>query len=629
MIKKIIRNNSLNSRINEFSIFDNSLTSSEYFRLDIPDKFYIGKNSLSIYPSKKLLPNSKIEIDIYDYAGNNVYYEITNVILLSNSRLISVYIYPDIPYGEITIYVGGTLSNGQTVLWSREIPLTYTEVTSAPIHSSAPIVTTTELMYSKMEQSNSRFTVISPNNNKLNLLRQSDQQPIQLNQQNSVLDLKNKNLQPIYPPISSYSSITSSIDNQINLIESLANNTQTTNYSVNVNTSAYDVMTTSSSFFSASMVGGEIKINLFPYFMENDNFPPNLPESYKNAFIWSGSIVDVISNKKILVYPNFSWVVKNDREIIYNLTAFSNVSNFTCSYYDYNITGSNTAGSQSYLYFDVKNLDTVSGKVSDIDVSYKPNNFIGEYIPLSSYNVNRSNFLIDSRYLQNFRNDFGFKQIGKPHVEIDVQTFWTSSIFNVSSSGFDYRDGTSNNSIVYLYHGKIHNERQYVELYTTSSYDFIGYKNTEYHINFSYDIDNTSNDDTKPQIDIYLSGSDISSDKSYSVHYTPIQYTDRYYVGSIIGNNRMGYSNISFITNQSKKNKLFFVIRGHHWSLRNVEIITKNNFGFTPNHVYFIVPTPTNISNDEILLKLKYRNSNNYSNFETDIIGLLITGSTT
>ena len=68
MIKKILQGNDLKNNI--YDIVDTTQQSFDYFCVDLPERFYIGKNPLTIKPTNNLLKGSPIKIDIVDVDGN-------------------------------------------------------------------------------------------------------------------------------------------------------------------------------------------------------------------------------------------------------------------------------------------------------------------------------------------------------------------------------------------------------------------------------------------------------------------------------------------------------------------------------------------------------------------------------
>ena len=79
-------------------IIDDSATSSDFFNIvDLPPYLGYGKNSMRIVGSNKnlLQPNSQIQVEVLDSAGNPIYYEIPNKTYSDGSRVITIWVYND------------------------------------------------------------------------------------------------------------------------------------------------------------------------------------------------------------------------------------------------------------------------------------------------------------------------------------------------------------------------------------------------------------------------------------------------------------------------------------------------------------------------------------------------------
>jgi len=98
---------------------------SKYFKItELPDTFTGGKNAFLVAGSKELIPDTKIQIELKDAAGNIIYHEPGEGYISSSlngvpfvteyyegvSKVVSVYIYPDTAYGPCTLTILGELS---------------------------------------------------------------------------------------------------------------------------------------------------------------------------------------------------------------------------------------------------------------------------------------------------------------------------------------------------------------------------------------------------------------------------------------------------------------------------------------------------------------------------------------
>jgi hypothetical protein len=101
---------------------------SKYFKItELSDTFTGGKNAFLIAGSEYLVPDTKIQIELKDSAGNVIYHEPGEGLISSSvngesfiseyyegvSKVVSVYVYPDTAYGPCTLTILGELSEYQ------------------------------------------------------------------------------------------------------------------------------------------------------------------------------------------------------------------------------------------------------------------------------------------------------------------------------------------------------------------------------------------------------------------------------------------------------------------------------------------------------------------------------------
>lgn len=109
-------------------LVDDADPNSKYFKVtELPDTFTGGKNAFLVAGSKELVPDTKIQIELRDAAGNIIYHEPGEGYFSSSfkdnndkpiiteyyegvSKVVSVYVYPDTSYGQCTLTMLGELS---------------------------------------------------------------------------------------------------------------------------------------------------------------------------------------------------------------------------------------------------------------------------------------------------------------------------------------------------------------------------------------------------------------------------------------------------------------------------------------------------------------------------------------
>jgi len=140
---------------------DTSLTSPDYFQIsEFPLRLTAGKNLFKLrgHPTNLKL-GGQIGLEILDYNGNPIYYEIVNYLDEDKSRVIAIYIYTDTSPGDctITIIAESNVINGEpvpqewqgrpNVKWSRSVSINPTVSNiSEIIFETTPTITVDEIV---------------------------------------------------------------------------------------------------------------------------------------------------------------------------------------------------------------------------------------------------------------------------------------------------------------------------------------------------------------------------------------------------------------------------------------------------------------------------------------------------
>lgn len=125
----VIKKTLFPKNLDKFAVLVNDTQSdSKYFKItELPNTFTGGKNAFLIAGSVELVPDTRIQIELKDSAGNIIYHEpgegaqnsgisgSTNEPIITEyyegvSKVVSVYIYPDTAYGPCTLTILGELS---------------------------------------------------------------------------------------------------------------------------------------------------------------------------------------------------------------------------------------------------------------------------------------------------------------------------------------------------------------------------------------------------------------------------------------------------------------------------------------------------------------------------------------
>jgi hypothetical protein len=112
--------------LSSISIVDTTPTSDQFFNIvDFPEKLKAGKNLFKIKANAgTLVDNSRIHVEILDYNGQPIYYEIISYAEHDGTRVVSIWIYPETPPGNATVFVAGRAAvdpnTGQSIPYSLQ-----------------------------------------------------------------------------------------------------------------------------------------------------------------------------------------------------------------------------------------------------------------------------------------------------------------------------------------------------------------------------------------------------------------------------------------------------------------------------------------------------------------------------
>lgn len=176
----VIKKTLFTKNLNNFGVLVNDTQiDSKYFKItELPDTFTGGKNAFLIAGSEYLVPDTKIQIELKDSAGNVIYHEPGEGMISSSvdgtgfiteyyegvSKVVAVYVYPDTAYGPCTLTILGELSeyedangiltpvpldweNKYNVKWQKQIDVNPSLANTTKIRFyKRPTVTISELL---------------------------------------------------------------------------------------------------------------------------------------------------------------------------------------------------------------------------------------------------------------------------------------------------------------------------------------------------------------------------------------------------------------------------------------------------------------------------------------------------
>ena len=647
MIKFTKQDNGLKEYSKRITYIDNDSRSKNYFKLyDFPDRLYVGKNAFRLSGNSEfLVKNSKIYIDIYDANGGVIYHEILDVANKDRMRTVVVYIYPDTPPGDATVYVAGRLGvdprdnspiyytddpssndyyNVPNMMWiGKPIVITNKQNNSEIFFASDPIISYSERLATyrtvKSGSGSSRLTEVYSTASRSELSIKSVIQPYQFSADtskfaDSYVD-SSKKFQPI-PSITNNAGESSKI-------------TRLPEYN------GLSVISSDFPFFVDTMAGGmiyvrDINVNRFKPSDAVDT------SSFDNIPDYSASIVKVVNSKTVQVDTPFYHKVTyrtnrgETKDIVF--TQFVDILNCTASYYNDDVTLNESSGVESFVTLDFRGIEPSAGTVDSIRVSYKDVGAFGEFVDIGKFPATSQNLLTDESTLR-LTTERGLieYEIGKPRTQTDIDTYWTSSA--VGMNGPTTMTLNNNNIVggMAIIHSGSQAENQYVVTTVRNAYSVLSSENTEYKLVFeSYNASGSSW--SRPSIDVYISGSPIISDQIRSTERSsPIKSPALgTYVGTIDSKEAARKSNeIFFITKERKYIKPVFVVRSGIWEIGQIELRTRKEVGFSPNQVKLNIPISEFKRSAELIIGVEYYNNEGIkSNTDTKLYGVYFSGST-
>jgi hypothetical protein len=637
MIRKSKTSNGLKEYFNKFTFVDTDTYSKNYFRIsEFPDKFFIGKNSFHIFGNPEtLVKGSKIYIDVVDANGDVVYHEILNVVNKDNSRTVVVYIYPDIPVGELTVYVAGRLKKNP--LTGQNIPYSDSPVDS-DFKNIPNIVWVGKSVVSNSEWNDNEILFVnepriyfSETRAEYKKLSTNRRTTLSFSDSASLFSIKSKKLPYQLDTNSKFNDDYYDKYDRISRIPKIESGSVESRDAIQ-HADTYEVSTIYSSapIFTKTMIGGILTVT-------NISVDDGIPEDNITSISvpnYSSSILDVLNANTVKVDNPFRYVhdYRNsdgvNRKIV--IDRFNNQPSWSIEYYDDNATLVGTQLSQSFVNMECLNLEPVAGVVDYLKVRYKPVGTTGEFESLGEFRLEKQNFLIDpNTYILTSDNGLVNKNIGVIESLNDVDLYWTSSAYNGAQLvGIVHNNTTLLNSM-YIRWGGI-DENSYLVIYPKLDYGFLSAPGTEYELT----IDSVLEENGQLNItffDVYISGSAVTTDiipQRYALN--PIKNSE---LGTHIGTvstkkGRRQQNKFYFITHDRKKIIPKIVLRSGDCHLTNVKIFPRKEYGYSQNHAKFKIPLSKITEDTELIFEFSYFNrSGRESNLKTKIYGLVFTGS--
>jgi hypothetical protein len=335
-------------------LIDDNQFDSRYFEVaDMPTRFTGGKNLFKLRGNKEFLkPGSSIEVEVTDSTGNVIYHELIDYLEPNTSqRVVSVYVYSDTPGGMATVTIAGTATRRPN---GSPVPAAFRDAINVKW---------------------SRRVVCRPN-------IQNDTEVILLQSPRTTIQEKIKNY--IVPSGG---------------LATVEYNLSGTNMSYQYESflgrggaaQGQGRITSTTSFFSASMVGGEIEFtSAIPDINANQTLQQRSSVGQYSTIsniTYRPIIIDVISETQAIVQPAIEGIVKTaitpPRTIDLNsggtLISFDDIqfdsfpaTRFTCSFQDFNVPFiTQSVNTVSFAKVSFANMEPETGQIRKLRTSIK------------------------------------------------------------------------------------------------------------------------------------------------------------------------------------------------------------------------------------------------------------------
>jgi len=616
---------------NQYAFQDMSDNADNTFKVtDLPDKFLLGKNSFKLHLKEDILVfRSQVYIDIVDSQGNPVYYKIISDNLPNKERIVAVYIYETTSVGDCEIIIAGRLAvNPKT---GRDIP--YSNEPSSVDYHGIPNVAWRKVVQVNPQESEDKIYYSVPPTITYSEVRKPQ---YQLSTDNRLVSLT---------PTSSGRATMYSNRGQL-----------TTNDTIKVSAGGHllNPDTSSATFvpitpvnsdneiaslyfagftLSSSMEGGRVYVNNISY-----SYPSDASVTQSRVINYSGSIVKVVSENLCYVNPPLYQVIPytdiygNSKDLV--VSGFSESSNFTASFRTEPTITTDSASYDSYIRLQIKNTEPEIGSVKSVSVKAKQINKPGKVVDLGTFKVDKKNILIvDSNTYTMTSKGIEPMSLGNFRKLGTVTNYWTGS--NTIGFATDFAndsnvlDGVKYPSTEYV----MQSENDFAEFRLRSQYYPTVYTDTEYQLTFDLLFQNKPSLVVPRQVDVYISGSNITVNTDIRNATLPPLKNSRFgtYIGSIDTAKTSRHAvKMYFTAEESGTITPVFVNRSMSNIYGNIELSVRNEPGYSSKFLDLEIPLPSEFSSrSELELEVDYLNTNNEgANYKSNLYGVVFQGNT-
>ena len=454
---------------NSYYIEDTSPTSPRYFNVDyFPLVMGGGKHVIRLKGNGlNMRLKSKIDVEIIDAAGNNIFCEVQNYRDRFNNYYITVEIYDITAQGIATaFFVGEAVVDLQgnpvppgppheedryNVRWRKQFNVLPFERNNAEIiFDKPPRVSVAQVIEPVRQKTVSydrsyAYTIFTSSINQLTI-QSSEFEGYDRDFASSadVLDprLKAIKVNPLGNPMTS---------NTVNTTQRGRDNDIEGGWRINHTTRFNTMVTATSSFFIKDVLGGYFEFvssqftpqNLYPPIPTNLSVPSNttLPDLLKS---YNATIVEVINDRQVIVDKPLSITLNNSKGLSGNRKTkhtFKKADKFKASLIyvpsDTTYVTSSTV-SQSYVELTYYDLNPISGQVHRVKTSSRLGSSTGNYKLLNDHVIEPVEYLTDAAApngLNYARHETDYRLIGHFTTQSIADEYWVAFLEN--PYGFD------------------------------------------------------------------------------------------------------------------------------------------------------------------------------------------------
>ena len=532
---------------------DTSLTSPDVFQItEFPTRLTAGKNLIKLkgHPDN-LRIGSYLNIEILDFNGDPIYYEIIDYIDEDKSRVIAIYVYEETSPGEASITIVGELRqlNGQpvpqewegraNVKWSRTVQINPTlSNNSEIIFEALPNVTIQE------------------------------QVGVQLNR--------------TYP-----------------------NGQQFPTYSTGtVRFFSYNgqpAIELTNGLFTKDMEDGTITVS-------SPSNPQPTPQFTPSSTAYSSTIKKVLSETTMLLDSEF--IVKSNQTLSTHTYTSFDASSYSLLY-EATPTYTPTENSESFAYVTINGLEPATGDIDRIKVFFNGKGTIGTWEQINDIELEEIELFVDTGSVF---PDFAIGTFSSQNI-IDTYweaKYFNNGGLGTAPTA-SWTSGSIGNGVQIIPHGGSDISAtnsvmtfQHVAPYAATFVSQSAYKLTIDAIGTRSSVSGNSN----PKLSIFLSGSAFPYDAQDLLNQNIQQFGRRIGELEVLSSNqRFDDTVFEFEALQNGSGQLIFVIEGGEWQFSDIRTTTDNDPGYTPGYTRIRTEIPTkHKSGNQLSFKLEYYN---------------------